>query len=865
MDNILKPYTIIPPDLYVLRDADRQVKNIIQDMGRPGYVLVSRQMGKTNLLLNAKRILETPNDVFVYVDLSNPFENAKSCFENIIDTAIETNQDKFSQIVNQITDRRSQLTDIPAHKQHTNELRLLLKCITGKLVIILDEIDALTKTQYSDQIFAQIRSVYFSRVNFKEFEKLTYLLSGVIEPTEIIKDPKISPFNIGQKIFLNDFNRDEFNQFLLKSQLNLSEIVKDRIFYWTNGNPRMTWDLCSEVETIINYDKLKIEDIDKLVTNLYLTTYDKPPIDNIRELVKNDRELRHAIIEIGYSKGKEVSDKIKSKLYLSGIINYEESNILIKNKIISQALNIDWIQSLEEEDKGLVRIAIEYSEKGKYQESLDTFDKFLETNEFEEAERSLCYYYMGYAAYRISNFSLANEYLNKALFDVKEEAKWYYRIQNLKGLVFYYLDQIEESLKCIKTVLDSGRKDDIYVRALINYGSISLKSEGKKHTDEAIQIFNTIINNEAFDENKLKVEFINELKSIAHFNLGQINNKANDFVSAKLNYQKALYYSEETAKPKIVLSLLEILDSKEEKLNLLNELFDTIISKEIKPSELDPEKPIGFSTDDFREILILSIINFEDTLFQKIKPYISLFSDNSISKVIYELAIFSINAKKEWDNATRILQHLYLNLNNSEYNFDKITEYNTLKLYAYFTRSRDSLEPHIKYIELVKTERVLPLDFLDLEIFANLILNFIENKKLLQALEYVNLIESLKSEVSADLLINYLVIYHFELNIYLQQGKSNDAVNKARDIIALANNEIIRNQHSSLLGETGLEVIKRNAESILNPPKQLPIRNNQKYGRNTTVTVKYKDGSIVEAKFKRVEEDLLKGLCIIIN
>ena len=36
MSKILKPYTIIPQDLYVQRDADRQVKNIIADMGRPG-------------------------------------------------------------------------------------------------------------------------------------------------------------------------------------------------------------------------------------------------------------------------------------------------------------------------------------------------------------------------------------------------------------------------------------------------------------------------------------------------------------------------------------------------------------------------------------------------------------------------------------------------------------------------------------------------------------------------------------------------------------------------------------------------------------------------------------------------------------
>src|SRR6478672_8020372 len=140
MPKVLKPYTIIPSELYVQRDADRQLENIINDMGRPGYVLVSRQMGKTNLLLNAKRKLETSEDVFVYVDLSNPYEDARSCFENIINTALETNPERFHNAYVLISERRKELLDTPPHKQHTNELRILLKAVSGKLVIILDEI-----------------------------------------------------------------------------------------------------------------------------------------------------------------------------------------------------------------------------------------------------------------------------------------------------------------------------------------------------------------------------------------------------------------------------------------------------------------------------------------------------------------------------------------------------------------------------------------------------------------------------------------------------------------------------------------------------------------------------------------------------
>ena len=105
-----------------------------------------------------------------------------------------------------------------------------------------------------------------------------------------------------------------------RAKLEIAEDVIERIYYWTNGNPRMTWDICSEVENKSKNTIITIETINKIVQDLYLTTFDKPPIDNIREIVKQDREIRNAIVEIEYKKGKEVYDNIKSKLYLAGII-----------------------------------------------------------------------------------------------------------------------------------------------------------------------------------------------------------------------------------------------------------------------------------------------------------------------------------------------------------------------------------------------------------------------------------------------------------------------------------------------------------------------------------------------------------------
>lgn len=866
MPKVLKPYTIIPSDLYVQRDADRQIKNIINDMGRPGYVLVSRQMGKTNLLLNAKRKLETPDDVFVYIDLSNPFENAKSCFENIIDTAIETNHEKFESAEKTILERRKELLETPPHKQHTNELRLLLKSISGKLVIILDEIDALTKTKYSDQIFAQIRSIYFSRVNYKELERLTYILSGVIEPTEIIKDPKISPFNIGQKIFLNDFSRDEFEQFLKYSKLDLNQIIRDRIFYWTNGNPRMTWDVCSEVENQNKINELSEENIDKIVSEIYLTKFDKPPIDNIRELVKKDREIRNAIVEIEYHKSKEVSDKVKSKLYLSGIINYEENDIHIKNKIIKESLNLDWIKSLEEEDKGLVKIALEYFEQDRFEESLSSFEKYLVENVFEDSVSSLYYYYMGIAAYRVFRFERALEYLEKVDFDKQDENKLYHRYLHMKGLVYYYLNMIEESLESLRTIIDDKKGDETYLRALLNYGSFSLNSEKLPLIKQSSKIFQSIINDNEITNTKVKVELINEIKSIAHYNLAQIELNEKRIELAVEHFENAMKFSK-GEKPAIAIALIKATSEEEDKAVILNQLIDLIIAGKIKPIEQDPEKPIAFSFDELKEIAILAYTTNRGVLFNKIIPALNLLGEKSIAKHLYDLAIHSINKDNIWDIAILILNGIYENASNDEYKLDSETKYNTLKLLSYFRRTPNSPKYSVEYLSLFAKERLAMIDYLDMEIFANLIYSLTEKKKFQDALHYVTLINSVKESVPENILINYIVIYHLELNLYFYLNQRHKAIAKAEEIISLANDERIKQQNSNLLGETGLDIIKKNAESILQPTArvQTPVRSDKNYGRNQTVKVRYKDGTTLETKFKKVENDLKKGECYILN
>lgn len=863
MEKILKPYTIIPKHLYVNRNADRQISDIISDMGRPGYVLVSRQMGKTNLLLNAKRTLGNDNDKFIYIDLSNVFDDEQSCFQNIIDLAIETNEN-YEEASAIISNSRKELDNFPPHKLHLNELRTLLKFTKGKLVIILDEIDALTKTIYSDKIFAQIRSIYFSRVNFPELERLTYILSGVVEPTEIIKDPKISPFNIGEKIFLNDFSKNEYLSFLKSAKLDvLNKEVVERIFYWTNGNPRITWDLCSEIENNKNGIINQLQ-VDEIVQKMYLTSFDKPPIDNIRELVKKDREIRNSIVELEYNKGNDVSDKIKSKLYLAGIINYEENDIHIKNEIIRQSLNLDWIKKLEEEDKGLIILAYENYGKGYYKESLKYFEKFLENDDFPITEKNLCYHYMGYCVFQEKDYNKSIEYLNKSNLELEVYPTLHFYNEVIKGISYRILENFIECERCYKYVIDNSSKDSNYLAATLDLGFSVMNGYTEHKIDIAIELFENIVLDKFLFSKRVKEEKLNYYKSSSYYNLAYIYKTQDKIVESEKCIQQGLLLKNIHNKSSFLFLLTEITENSKEKLKILLELIDLLLNN-IEP-ELLPEQKLSIETIQIRDVLLEIYSNDKEVFSKIIKDKFSVLTKKSLGLYLYETAIYAIN-KTLFQTGISILEDLYINKKNNLIILDEDVYYMVLKMLSYFEQNEKAIEKQIEYISVFKLIQQYNIDYIDMHIFSNLIYVLYEDKRYSEALEYANIINLLKPKVSEDIALNYFVIYNLELNIYAIQNNILSGIEKARSIISSLNSNKLKKYDSNLLGEKGLEVIKENANSFLERYlKTIPrIKLNKKINRNDIVKVKYNDGKEEVGKFKRLEKDIYDGICILLE
>jgi hypothetical protein len=851
--------TIVSKGLYVARSADNQLKTLINDMGRPGYILVARQMGKTNLLVNARRELEDDNHVFVYVDLSNHFSNSRACFRNIIDIAVETHSKEFNHLQNILIEKRK-LSNLPPHKEHELELRLLLRNVAGKIIILLDEIDTLTKSDYSDEIFAQIRSIYFSRVNFPEYDRLSYVLSGVAEPSEIIKDKNISPFNIGEKIYLDDFTYDEFLTFLKKAGLQFDSELCARIFYWANGNPRITWDICSEIENITENKIPNIVDVDTVVQKLYLTDFDKAPIDHIRNLVAGDRELKNAIIQIKYNKGSTLNDDLKRKLYLAGITKacFATNEIKIKNRVIEESLSAQWIENIDNKEKDLSERAEDKFKASEFGEAAKLYEEFLQINNISDKEKIFAHYQIGLCYLSIKQYQLALDHLTLGLYEKESYAEIYQLQMSNIALCQYYLGNYESSITTLKQVINET-KNELWCKVALNLAGAYYNFNFDVYKEEILQLNNSVL--EKVDSCKLSQELIGKFKGTALHNLGQAFLQTKDIETAKQFFLKAADVSSCIMKPKPLLEYIAIEESIHKKKEQLNEIQNIILKNQLKIESTNKEE-LNLDSQTFKEIL-LEAFNLDKDIFRKLIDYsVTSIHNNSKTKneIIFELGCSSLFLNNI-DIGKELIKEILLE---SAVNPLKTELYCDCYKFLYaYAKSDHEFEKYSKYFDLFE---ILPslhkMDVFDISNFEHAIVSSINQKNYLKAQKLINLIKSRYDSIDEELKIRFLKIFYYEMRLHQFTGDVLSEQMLSRTIIKFINESDIRDQQKILKDKELSDIFKYAKNSVT---KTFEISQAKKYERNERVSVKYLDGTILKKKYKHVEQDLKMGKCTLLQ
>jgi hypothetical protein len=839
----LSPNTIIPANLYVERAADRQLQNVVDEMGRPAYILVARQMGKTNLLLNMKR--NRPDDLVVYFDLSNRFETARSFFRNIIDTVIESAPEDFGSI--EVIERQRHNNVLEPSVEYDRHLRLLLKMCEKRIVLILDEIDSLIGCSYSDTILSQVRSMYFSRGNFDIYRNLTYVLSGVAEPGDLIKDKNISPFNIGEKIYLEDFTKSEFLNFVQSAGLLFESDVTERIFWWADGNPRISWDICSEIELeLINGADISCDTVDTTIDRLYLRDYDRAPIDHIRTIVEFDSEIRKAIMSIRYSRSDFADDRVKGKLYLAGIAKTDgDKGIIIKNRVIDAALSERWIQQL---DSTKVSLGDEAARALGAKEYDKVIRLYAELSSYQElSDKEMLEY--GEAYLNCDKFAEALRW-----FDVVAERTSDSKMRQvsilLSGISSLWLKSYSTGLEKFKEAT-YGPDHAISITARLNLQVIYARLAAVDLREEAIEMSMDLISEIA----QLNEPDQHYLSSTALANLAALHLAYSEMPESRRALLEAVEIAPIEFKPFLFIQLYKNAEEPDDKIGTLESLVSLIASSDIGLSS-DVREVLGLSRAVLGQALLGLIDQQLFTIFEQLLLVIKrqYFQTHSSTVAVMVDLAEAIDNVDQYEGV-RLLQHC-----EAYCLTDETPEVDRIRLYRQLASSNDVDISRLWGLAFLRQlNEHCPVEMLgesDVGAALNVLSGAMHHKRN-EISECFNLWYKFEPSVYIRWPEIGVIFAYFRLLFAQSLRNEAEALKQAHAIHALMKTV----DNTKIMRET-YEPLTKAAEDTIRKSRRKEFKS---FNRNDKLLVKYGASEPVVVKFKIAEDDLYFSRCILIS
>ena len=338
--------------IYISRQADKKLLELCQQ-AEFTYILTSRQMGKSSLMISTASELKKFSVKSVIIDLTK-IGTQVSVEQWYLGLLLEIEEQLM--LDTDVEQWWEANTNVGVTQRLTNFFQhVLLKEVASPVVVFVDEIDTTLSLDFTDDFFAAIRYLYVARAQDAKFERLSFVLIGVATPGDLIRDPKRTPFNIGQRLDLTDFTFEEALPLAegLGGKFEQAQQLLRCVLSWTGGHPYLTQRLCSIISEQ-DKDSWSSAAVKQVVSSTFFGARSQQ--DNNLQFVRdmltkrapNQDQDRVLTIyrEIRLGRGSifdEEQSIIKSHLKLSGVVRRENNILRLRNRIYGQVFDRKWI------------------------------------------------------------------------------------------------------------------------------------------------------------------------------------------------------------------------------------------------------------------------------------------------------------------------------------------------------------------------------------------------------------------------------------------------------------------------------------------------------------------------------------------
>jgi hypothetical protein len=326
-------------------------------------------MGKSSLMVRAAVRLRDNGAHPAIVDLSQVGSSSGSVTaDEWYYTVSDTLMDRLGLVVD-LDAWWSQRAKLTAVGRFARLLRdIVLAQAPGPVVVFFDEIDSTLRLRFRHDFFAALRACHSARAIEPAYNRLTFVLLGVASPSDLISDPKNTPFNIGRRIELTDFTSAEAELLAdgLAGQPPARQSALQRILHWTDGHPYLTQRICYLAADSVRgagggsggelTGEVTPAVVDQIVEGEFLAPGSDRREENlkhVRNRVTNRGRLTDRLLKVyqrvlgGEAVPDDATDPVHYELKLSGVVKARrDGRLAVRNRIYGHVFCDPWVEEV---------------------------------------------------------------------------------------------------------------------------------------------------------------------------------------------------------------------------------------------------------------------------------------------------------------------------------------------------------------------------------------------------------------------------------------------------------------------------------------------------------------------------------------